>query len=76
MRLNQRPKCYVAKVVYLAVTRTRHQRESGLFVPLQALANEKILTCLDTSQACVSTRVVFTLASCLYYKNTHFFPPL
>ncbi len=25
-----------------AVTRARHQREAGLFVPLQALANEKI----------------------------------
>ncbi len=58
-----------------AVTRASHQREAGLFVPLQALANEKILTCLDTSQVCVSARVVLTLASCLYY-NIHLVPPL
>ncbi len=57
-----------------AVTRARHQREADLFVPLQALAIEKILTCLDTSQACVSARVVLTLPRCMYY-NTHL-PPL
>ncbi len=56
------------------MTRAHHQREAGLFVPLQALANEKKLTCLDTSQACVSARVVLTIASFLYY-NTHFVPP-
>ncbi len=55
--------------------RARHQREAGLFVPLQALANEKKITCLDTSQACVSAHVVLTIASFLYY-NTHIFPPL
>ncbi len=52
--------CYVPKVVNMAVTRTRHQCEAGLFVPLQALANEKILTCLDTYQACVPARFVLT----------------
>ncbi len=49
--------------------------EAGPFVPLQALANEKILTCLDTSQACVSARAMLTFTSLLYY-NTHLFPPL
>ncbi len=57
----------------MAVTRLRHQREAGLFVPLQALANEKKLTCLDTSQAYVSARDVLPIASFLYY-NIHFRP--
>ncbi len=60
----------MAKVVYLALRSARHQREADLFVQLQALANEKVLTCLDTSQVCVSARVVLTLPSCLCY-NTH-----
>ncbi len=58
------------------VTCARHKREAGLLVKkYRALANEKLLTCLDTSQACVSGRVVLTLASFQYY-NTHFLPPL
>ncbi len=58
--------CYVAKVVYLAL---RCARPACLY-HYRALANEKKLTSLYTSQACVSARVVLTLASCMYY-NTH-----
>ncbi len=67
----------MAKVVYLAVTRARHQREAGLFVKkYRALANEKKLTSLDTSQACVSARIVLTLARFKYYSDTHLSFPL
>ncbi len=62
------------KAVYKAVTRARHQCEAGLFVPLQALANEKILTCLDTYQACVPARVVLTLPRACTKIHTSFLP--
>ncbi len=35
-RWNEDASFYVAKVVYLAVTGARHQREAGLFVPPQS----------------------------------------
>ncbi len=57
----------------MVVMRARHQRVAGLSVPLQELANEKILTYLDTYQACVPARVELTLPSFLY-NDTHTFP--
>ncbi len=46
------------------------------YVAKLALANEKKLTCLDTSQACVSARVVLTIASCMYSQDRLISPRL
>ncbi len=67
----------MAKVVYLALRCARPRRarvtsvRPAYLYHYGALANGKKFTSRYASQACVSARVVLTVASCMHY-NTHY----